>query len=138
LLCCFSRAVAAIYTSWITQLANYALISILTSWFRAFFDHRKRYAIATAARGSAIVTVDALEHGVDQVLALLSCSNHADRRYPRRRWRRSTRLASSAWLAERLASDQGGGCIGGKGVWAGARRGWNRVFLALRRQTPDD
>jgi len=49
------------FSAWIAQLANYALITVLTVMIAALLLHIvQSYAAQTAARGTAILTVDAL------------------------------------------------------------------------------
>jgi type IV secretion system protein VirB6 len=49
------------FSAWISQLANYALITVLTVMIAALLLHIvQSYAAQTAARGTAILTVDAL------------------------------------------------------------------------------
>jgi type IV secretion system protein VirB6 len=49
------------FSAWISQLANYALITVLTVMIAALLLHVvQSYAAQTAARGTAILTVDAL------------------------------------------------------------------------------
>jgi type IV secretion system protein VirB6 len=49
------------FSAWIAQLANYALITVLTVMVAALLLHIvQSYAAQTAARGAAILTVDAL------------------------------------------------------------------------------
>jgi type IV secretion system protein VirB6 len=49
------------FSAWISQLANYALITVLTVMVAALLLHIvQSYAAQTAARGTAILTVDAL------------------------------------------------------------------------------
>ena len=60
------------FSAWIAQLANYALITILTVMVAALLLQIVRsYAAQTAARGSAIFTVDALNMLLIAVLVLL-------------------------------------------------------------------
>ncbi len=60
------------FESWIAQLANYALITILTVLVAALLLRvLESYATQTAALGSAIVTVDALDMLLMSVLAFL-------------------------------------------------------------------
>lgn len=60
------------FEAWITQLATYALISILTVLVAALLLHVvETYAAQTAARGSAILTVDALDMMLVSVLVFL-------------------------------------------------------------------
>ncbi len=49
------------FAAWMAQLANYALITLLTVMVAALLLHVvQSYAVQTAARGAAILTVDAL------------------------------------------------------------------------------
>src|SRR5439155_4413423 len=58
--------------AWISQLANYALITILTVLVAALLlQVVAAYAAQTAARGAAIVTVDALNTVLISVLVFL-------------------------------------------------------------------
>jgi type IV secretion system protein VirB6 len=60
------------FAAWIAQLANYALITILTIMIAALLLHVvQSYATQTAARGSAILTVDALNMVLVAVLVVL-------------------------------------------------------------------
>lgn len=60
------------FESWIAQLANYALISILTVLVAALLLRVvSSYASQTAARGSALLTVDALDMMLMSTLVLL-------------------------------------------------------------------
>jgi type IV secretion system protein VirB6 len=60
------------FAAWIAQLANYALITILTVMLGALLlQIVNNYAAATAARGTAIVTVDALNMVLVAVLVFL-------------------------------------------------------------------
>jgi type IV secretion system protein VirB6 len=60
------------FEAWITQLATYALISILTVLVAALLLHVvETYAAQTAARGDAILTVDALDMMLVSVLVFL-------------------------------------------------------------------
>lgn len=60
------------FAAWISQLANYALITILTVMLAAVLLQLVRsYAAQTAARGSAIMTVDALNMMLASVLVFL-------------------------------------------------------------------
>ena len=60
------------FSAWIAQLANYALITILTVMVAALLLQLvQSYAAQTAARGSAILTVDALNMLLIAVLVLL-------------------------------------------------------------------
>jgi type IV secretion system protein VirB6 len=60
------------FEAWIAQLATYALISILTVLVAALLlQIVESYAAQTAARGSAILTVDALDMALVSVLVFL-------------------------------------------------------------------
>jgi type IV secretion system protein VirB6 len=60
------------FEAWIAQLANYALITILTVLVAALLlQIVASYAVQTAARGSAILTVDALNMVLISVLVFL-------------------------------------------------------------------
>ena len=60
------------FEAWVAQLANYALISILTVLVAALLlQIVESYAEQTAARGSAILTVDALDMVLMAVLVFL-------------------------------------------------------------------
>jgi type IV secretion system protein VirB6 len=60
------------FEAWVAQLANYALISILTVLIAALLlQIVESYATQTAARGSAVVTVDALDMVLVAVLVFL-------------------------------------------------------------------
>jgi type IV secretion system protein VirB6 len=60
------------FEAWIAQLANYALITILTVLVAALLlQIVASYAVQTAARGSAIMTVDALNMVLISVLVFL-------------------------------------------------------------------
>jgi len=60
------------FSAWIAQLANYALITMLTVMVAALLLQLvQSYAAQTAARGSAIFTVDALNMLLITVLVLL-------------------------------------------------------------------
>jgi len=60
------------FEAWIAQLANYALITILTVLIAALLlQIVQSYADQTAARGAAIVTVDALNMMLMSVLVFL-------------------------------------------------------------------
>ena len=68
----FFDATRRMFSAWIAQLANYALITILTVMVAALLlQVVQSYAAQTAARGSAIVTVDALNMLLVAVLVLL-------------------------------------------------------------------
>jgi type IV secretion system protein VirB6 len=59
---CLFDATRRYFEAWIAQLANYALITILTVLVSALLLHIvESYAAQTAARGSALLTVDALD-----------------------------------------------------------------------------
>ena len=61
-----------LFDAWLAQLANYALITVLTVLVAALLlQVVESYAIQTAARGSAIVTVDALNMVLMSVLVFL-------------------------------------------------------------------
>ena len=70
------------FEAWIAQLANYALITILTVMVAALLlQIVESYAAQTAARGAAILTVDALDMVLVAVLVfLLHAPGDADRR----------------------------------------------------------
>jgi type IV secretion system protein VirB6 len=60
------------FQAWVAQLANYALISVLTVLMAALLlQIVESYAMQTAARGAAIVTVDALDMVLVAVLVFL-------------------------------------------------------------------
>ena len=60
------------FESWIAQLANYAFITILTVLVAALLlQVVESYAVQTAQRGSALVTVDALDMMLMSVLVFL-------------------------------------------------------------------
>jgi type IV secretion system protein VirB6 len=60
------------FSAWISQLANYALITVLTVMIAALLLHIvQSYAAQTAARGTAILTVDALNMVLIAVLVFL-------------------------------------------------------------------
>lgn len=60
------------FSSWLSQLTNYALITILTVMIAALLLQLvQSYATQTAARGAAIVTVDALNMVLVAVLVFL-------------------------------------------------------------------
>jgi type IV secretion system protein VirB6 len=68
----FFDATRRFFSAWIAQLANYALITILTVMVAALLLHIvQSYATQTAARGSAILTVDALNMVLIAVLVFL-------------------------------------------------------------------
>ncbi len=61
-----------VFSAWVAQLANYALITILTVMVAALLlKVVQSYAAQTAARGSAILTVDALHMLLIAALVLL-------------------------------------------------------------------
>ncbi len=60
------------FSAWIAQLANYALITVLTVMVSALLlQIVQSYATQTAARGAAILTVDALNMMLIAVLVFL-------------------------------------------------------------------
>jgi type IV secretion system protein VirB6 len=60
------------FEAWLAQLANYALITILTVLVAALLlQVVESYAVQTAARGTAIATVDALNMVLVAVLVFL-------------------------------------------------------------------
>ncbi len=60
------------FSAWIAQLANYALITVLTVMIAALLlNVVQSYAVQTAARGAAILTVDALHMMLIAVLVFL-------------------------------------------------------------------
>jgi type IV secretion system protein VirB6 len=68
----FFDASKRFFAAWIAQLANYALITVLTVMVGALLLHIvQSYAVQTAARGSAIFTVDALNMLLVTVLVFL-------------------------------------------------------------------
>lgn len=68
----FFEATKRFFSAWIAQLANYALITILTVMVSALLLQIVRsYAAQTAARGAAILTVDALNMMLIAVLVFL-------------------------------------------------------------------
>jgi type IV secretion system protein VirB6 len=68
----FFDATKRLFVAWIMQLANYALITVLTVMVAALLLHVvQSYAAQTAARGTAIVTVDALHMVLVAVLVFL-------------------------------------------------------------------
>jgi type IV secretion system protein VirB6 len=68
----FFDATKRMFSAWIAQLANYALITILTVMVAALLlQIVQSYAAQTAARGSAILTVDALNMVLIAVLVFL-------------------------------------------------------------------
>lgn len=61
-----------LFAAWLAQLANYALITVLTVMVAALLLHLvQRYAEQTAALGSAVDTVDALDFLLVTVLVFL-------------------------------------------------------------------
>ena len=68
----FFDATKRFFAAWIAQLANYALITVLTVMVAALLlQIVNSYATQTAARGSAILTVDVLNMLLIAVLVLL-------------------------------------------------------------------
>ena len=68
----FFDATKRFFSAWIAQLANYALITVLTVMVAALLlQIVQSYATQTAARGAAILTVDALHMVLIAVLVLL-------------------------------------------------------------------
>ena len=68
----FFDATRRFFAAWIAQLANYALITVLTVMVAALLlQIVQSYAAQTAARGTAIVTVDALHMLLVAVLVFL-------------------------------------------------------------------
>jgi type IV secretion system protein VirB6 len=68
----FFDATRRFFSAWIAQLANYGLITILTVMVAALLLHIvESYAAQTAARGAAILTVDALHMILIAVLVFL-------------------------------------------------------------------
>ena len=68
----FFDATKRYFAAWISQLANYGLITVLTVMVGALMLHVvQSYATQTAARGSAILTVDALNMLLIAMLAFL-------------------------------------------------------------------
>ncbi|MDP8985888.1 MAG: type IV secretion system protein [Pseudomonadota bacterium] len=68
----FFDATRRFFSAWIAQLANYGLVTILTVMVAALLLRVvESYAAQTAARGSAIVTVDALHMVLVAVLVFL-------------------------------------------------------------------
>ena len=68
----FFDATKRFFAAWIAQLANYALITVLTVMVAALLlQIVKSYATQTAARGSAILTVDVLNMLLIAVLVFL-------------------------------------------------------------------
>ena len=68
----FFEATRRFFEAWIAQLANYALVAVLTSLLASLMlQVVASYATQTAARGAAIVTVDALNMMLCAALLLL-------------------------------------------------------------------
>jgi type IV secretion system protein VirB6 len=68
----FFDATKRFFAAWMAQLANYALITVLTVMVGALLLHIvQSYAAQTAARGAAILTVDALNMLLVTVLVFL-------------------------------------------------------------------
>jgi type IV secretion system protein VirB6 len=68
----FFEATKRMFSAWIAQLANYALITVLTVMVAALLLQLvQSYAAQTAARGSAVLTVDALNMLLMTVLVFL-------------------------------------------------------------------
>jgi type IV secretion system protein VirB6 len=68
----FFDSTRRLFSAWIAQLANYALVTILTVMVAALLlQVVQSYAAQTAARGSAILTVDALHMMLMAGLVLL-------------------------------------------------------------------
>jgi type IV secretion system protein VirB6 len=68
----FFDASRRFFSAWIAQLANYGLITVLTVMIGSLLLHVvQSYAIQTAARGTAILTVDALNMVLAAVLVFL-------------------------------------------------------------------
>jgi type IV secretion system protein VirB6 len=68
----FFDSTRRLFSAWIAQLANYALVTILTVMMAALLlQVVQSYAAQTAARGSAILTVDALHMMLIAGLVLL-------------------------------------------------------------------
>lgn len=68
----FFDATKRFFSAWIAQLANYALITVLTVMVATLLlQIVQSYATQTAARGAAILTVDALHMVLIAVLVLL-------------------------------------------------------------------
>jgi type IV secretion system protein VirB6 len=68
----FFDATRRFFSAWVAQLANYALITLLTVMVAALLLRVvQSYAAQTAARGSAILTVDALNMMLIAVLVFL-------------------------------------------------------------------
>jgi type IV secretion system protein VirB6 len=68
----FFDATKRLFAAWVAQLTNYALITVLTVMVGALLLHVvQSYATQTAARGTAILTVDALHMVLIAVLVFL-------------------------------------------------------------------
>jgi type IV secretion system protein VirB6 len=68
----FFDATKRYFSAWLGQLANYALITVLTVMAAALLLHIvQSYAVQTAARGTAILTVDSLNMILVSVLVFL-------------------------------------------------------------------
>jgi type IV secretion system protein VirB6 len=68
----FFESTRKLFDAWLAQLTNYALITLLTVMSAALLlQIVQSYAIQTAARGSAILTVDALNMVLVAALVLL-------------------------------------------------------------------
>jgi type IV secretion system protein VirB6 len=68
----FFDATKRLFVAWVAQLTNYALITVLTVMVAALLLHVvQSYAAQTAARGTAILTVDALHMMLIAVLVFL-------------------------------------------------------------------
>jgi type IV secretion system protein VirB6 len=68
----FFESTKRLFVAWLMQLANYAFITILTVMIAALLLHIvQSYAEQTAARGTAILTVDALNMVLVAVLVFL-------------------------------------------------------------------
>jgi type IV secretion system protein VirB6 len=94
------------FESWLRELANYALVTVLTVLLAAMMlDLVEAYAEQTAARGSAILTVDALNLVLVSALVLLV-------------------MRQILPIAARLA---GGGPLSTLGTFASAARGLGRA-----------
>ena len=78
----FFEGTRRLFLAWIAQLTNYALITVLTVMVGALLLRVvQSYAVQTAARGAAILTVDALHMVLMAVLVfLLLRQGHAHRR----------------------------------------------------------
>ncbi len=77
----FFETTKRFFSAWIAQLANYALITILTVMVSALLlQIVQSYAAQTAARGAAILTVDALNMMLIAVIVLFDLApGHAHR-----------------------------------------------------------